>query len=100
MADDHFVTPVRWKDDYEPHWLWAIVFVLVPLVLTVISFLGLPLGSSVPLGVAVMSAKVSLMIAAIGIGAAVIRRRKVPIQVAGTGLAISLTGYLLLLWLS
>ena len=94
------VTPVGCREDYEPHWLWAVTFVLVPLVLIVISFLGLPLGSSVPLGVAVASPKMSLMIAAVGMGAAGIRRRKVPIQLAVIGLTISLTGYLLLLWLS
>jgi len=92
--------PVGCREDYEPHWLWAVTFVLVPLVLIVISFLGLPLGSSVPLDVAVTSPKMSLMIAAIGIGAAGIRRRKVPIQLAAIGLAISGSGFLLLLWLS
>ena len=84
---------------YEPHWLWAVTFVGAPLVLIVTGFLGMPIGSSVPLRVAESSPLLAVMLTAIGMGAAVIRRRKVLIQLAGIGLAISVTGYLLLLWL-
>ena len=88
------------RNEYEAHWFWAVTFVLAPIALLAVGFLGLLIGSSVPLRVAETSPKAALTLAAIGIGAALIRRRKRPIQVAGTGMAISLVGYLWLLWVS
>jgi hypothetical protein len=91
---------VRRREEGEPSCFWAVVFVLAPLALIVVAFLGLPMPSDVPLWVAVLSPKLALVMAAIGLGTAAIRRQRVPLQVTGVGLAIGLAGYLLLRWLS
>jgi hypothetical protein len=36
---------------YEPHWLWAPIFLVTPLVLTTLGVLGIPVGSAISIDV-------------------------------------------------
>jgi len=98
MAREPEFTPEWFQEKYQPHWFWALTFVLIPLILIVVGFLGSALGSVVPLSVAIAAPKLAVVVAVIGMAAALIRRRKVPIELAVIGLALSVSGYLLLFW--
>jgi hypothetical protein len=98
MPLDRRLDPVALRDAYQPHWVWAVAFVAVPFGLLLFGFLGLTTGSPVPLSVASTAPKVGLWIAGAGMAAAIIRWRKVQIQIAGFGLFISGVGFLLLRW--
>src|ERR1041384_6016226 len=82
----------------QPHWVWAVACVVVPLVLLGLGFLGVALRSMVPLAVASTRPLVGPAMAVGGMISALLLRRKVPIQIAGVGLALSGAAFLLLLW--
>jgi hypothetical protein len=93
------------RKTYQPHWVWFVAFVVTPVALQSISMLLLIIGvlriesgSLVPLGWAAVGPGIALSLSAVGMGAALIRRRKGPIQIAAFGLALSVTAYLLLWW--
>jgi hypothetical protein len=88
------------RNEYQPHWVWFVAFVVAPLSLLLISVVGIEPGSLVPLGLAATAPGVALGLAASGMAAALLRRRKAPIQISAVGLSASLAGYLLHWWLS
>jgi hypothetical protein len=85
---------------YQPHWLWAVCFVLAPFCLTALGFMGIWPQPLIPLGVAESAPRVALVISLIGVGAAIVRRKATAIALAALGFVIALGGYLLLSWLS
>ncbi len=91
----------RFREDYQPHWFWAVMLILVPALLMVIGFLGLEIGSSIispPLGAA--APRIALILSVAGMGAAFVRRRRAVIDIAAVGLILTGVGFSLLLWLS
>jgi len=88
------------RKEYQPHWVWFVAFVVAPLSLLLISVVGIAPGSLVPLDLAAAAPRLALGLAVSGMGAALIGRRKEPIQIAAVGLGVSVAGYLLLWWLS
>jgi hypothetical protein len=86
-------------EKYQPHWVWGLAFVLVPVVLIAIGFVGVFIGSPIPLALAATSPKAALAIAVFGIALALYHGRRVPIEIAGTGAVITTLAFLLLRWL-
>ena len=99
MAEKPTINGMTTFEKYQPHWVWGLAFVLVPLLLTAIGFLGVSIGSPIPLGLASISPKAAVVIAASGVALAVYHRRKVPIEIAGTGAVLTAIGFVLLRWL-
>ena len=87
-------------EKYQPHWLWVLCFFVIPLWLTGLGFFGVYPQDLIPLRVASLAPRLAVFVALIGLGAALLRRRRVPIAITGLGLAASLSGFLLLLWLT
>jgi len=88
------------SDLAQPHWTWALFFVVVPLALTIVGFFGLWSRSFVPFGVAASSPRLGLALALAGFAAALVRRKRTAIAITAVGLALSSVGYLVLFWLS
>jgi hypothetical protein len=85
---------------YEPHWLWALIFIVVPLTLTMTSVFGIPIGSAVPFGVAETAPVAAVVVSCTGIAVALCRRRRALIAIAAVGLLISTAGFLLVWFVS
>ena len=87
-------------EKYQPHWVWFLACVVAPVTLLLISVVGIGLGSPIPLGLAAAAPKLGVSIAAVGLAAALVRRRKEPIAIAALGVALTGSGFLLLMWLT
>ena len=85
--------------DDLPHWWWAVASVVVPLGLMLTALLGLRRGALIPLSVASVAPKIAVALSFGVFAVAVVRARKVPIQIATVGMVISGVGFLLLMWL-
>ena len=72
---------------------------VVPLGLLLTAVLGVHQGAPIPLGVAAVAPRVALTVSVLVFAIALVRARKVPIQIATAGMVISGFGYLLLMWL-
>lgn len=83
-----------------PHWLWATCCILVPFCLTALGFLGLSPELLVPLNVAAAAPRLAVLVSLGGLAAAVIHRRRATVGIAAFGAAASVSGLLLLMWLS
>jgi hypothetical protein len=90
----------RFGEKYQPHWMWATCFIFVPFCLTALGFLGISRGSFVSLRVAALGPQLAVLVSLGGIVAASIHRRKLAVGIAALGLAISVGGFLLLLWVT
>jgi hypothetical protein len=87
------------REDYRPRWVWATVLLLLPLLLTSLGFVGVWPQPIISLRVASYAPRLAVAISLCGMAAALIIRRRQPVLgVAFAGLAVSLTGYLVLLW--
>jgi hypothetical protein len=87
------------REEYEPHWVWAAAFVLAPLLLTAVAFMGIWPQAVIPLAVAAYAPRVAVFLSLCGVAAAAVRRRRLAFEITAAGLAISTAGYLLLVWL-
>jgi hypothetical protein len=90
----------RLGEKYQPHWLWATCFIFVPFCLTALGFLGISRNSFISLRVAELGPQLALLVSLGGIAAASIRRRRVAFGIAALGLAVSVGGFLLLVWVT
>lgn len=88
------------RDRYQPHWVWAVVLVLVPLCLILTAFLGLSIGSPVPFDVAAIAPRLALGISTGGMAVAAVRARRIPLLIATTGLVMTVAAFLLLVWIA
>ena len=86
-------------EKYRPHALWAVISVILPFGLLMVSLVGLEVGSTVPISVAAAAPPLALALAATGMALGVARRRPPLIAIGGIGLSISGIGFLLLWWL-
>lgn len=86
------------REQYQPCWIWAVSFVLVPVLLTALGFAGIWPQPVIPLAVASNAPRLSVLIALCGTVAAVIRRRGPAVGLTMIGLVASVGGYLLLAW--
>ena len=86
--------------DYQPHWLWAVILILIPLILDAISFWGIPIGSRIPYGVAGTAPAVALVISCVGMAVSLLQGHRVLISLAAIGLTISTGALLMLLWVT
>ena len=93
------ITPAS-AEKFLPHWIWFVGVVFTPFLLIVLGFLGAGFGGLVPAEIAAACPRVAVSLSAIGMAAAVVRRRRAAIALAALGLSISLGGLLLLWWLS
>ena len=84
----------------QPHWFWGVCFVLLPFCLTALGFVGIYRGAFISFGVASLAPRLAVVLSLSGLTAAVLRRRRVPILITMLGVAISLSGLLLLMWLA
>jgi hypothetical protein len=87
-------------EKYQPHWLWATCFIFVPFCLTALGFLGISRTSFISLRVATLAPQLAVLVSLGGILAASIRRRRLAFGIAALGLAISVGGLLLLVWVT
>jgi hypothetical protein len=90
----------RGEWDYQPHWLWALLLIFVPLILITISVGGIAVGSAISYPVAETAPVLAVTISCIGMAASLLRRRKVLIAIAAIGLTISVGGFLMVLWVT
>ena len=86
------------REQYQPCWVWAVSFVLVPILLTAIGFAGIWPQPVIPLSLASNAPRLSILIALAGTVAALIRRRRLALGLTLLGLAASVGGYALLAW--
>lgn len=84
---------------YQPHWVWAIGFILVPFCLTALGFIGISRESFVPLSIASLGPQLAVLVSLGGFVAAVARRRRIAFGIVAVGAAVSVGGLLLLMWL-
>ena len=91
---------IELRERYEPHWVWMLGSLVAPMVLLVVSLLGMGRGSLVSAGVAMMVPNVALATAAAMTGAAIIRGRRVPIVITLVGLAMTAAGFFWLRWIA
>jgi hypothetical protein len=87
------------REKYQPHWVWAALFVLTPLLLTTVAFMGIWAQPIIPLAVAAHAPRIAVFLSVCGVAAAAVRRRRLALGITAVGLAVSIGGYLLLLWL-
>lgn len=83
-------------EKYQPHWLWFLLAVVVPLALMALTVFGVDVGAPVSARFAARFPFIAVLLSAGVTAAAVINRRAIPIRISVAGLCVSI---LLLLWL-
>ena len=90
--------PLAYRERAQPHWLWVIGAVLVPLALLLVSVLGLTRGSFVSTDVAAVVPSVALAVSIGVTGVALARRSRAALIIAVFGLLLTVLGVLWLRW--
>lgn len=98
MTDTFRTSELRTLD--QPHWVWGIAFVVVPVVLVALGVFGLEFGSFVSLSVAAAAPQVAVVLCACGLAVALSLRRRAAIAISAFGLVLSAAGLLFLHWLA
>jgi hypothetical protein len=88
----------RIRDQWQPSWIWGVSFLLIPLLLTAVGFMGIWHQPVIPLTVASNAPRLAVLISLWGMVAAIARRRRLAVGLTTLGLACSVGGYLLLAW--
>ena len=85
--------------DDQTHWWWAVAAVVAPLGLMLTALLGLGRGARIPWSVAAVAPRVALAVSVLVFAVALVRARRLPIQIATVGMIISGVAFLVLMWL-
>jgi hypothetical protein len=84
----------------QPHWVWVVAAVVIPITLVMISLLGLGRGAFVSTSVAAVLPQLAVIIALGVLAVALLHRRRTPMAIAAFGLFLTLLAFGWLHWVA